>query len=303
MQGKFWCLTLNNYTDDDINTWTQAVEQNVRLSYVCFQEEIAPTTGTRHLQGYASFSSNQRLSGVKKVFGGAIHAIRANGSPSANRAYCQKEESAIVGSFKEFGEKPDDPIPGKRSDLSSFIAAVENGLSSKREARNLFPDVVAKYPRYCYDVIADSSSIQVDDKPLYEWQAELTEMLKLPADDRTVTFVVDEKGNQGKTWFAKKFVSENDDSQYLEPAKKVDMAYALDPNIRVLFLNVSRTSDSKNQEYLYSFIESVKDGMVMSSKYESCMKYLGKVHVVVMMNQEPNYTLLSEDRYYVINLK
>jgi len=303
MQGKHWCLTLNNYDDDDLRMWAEAVEKTPRLSYLCFQEEKAPSTGTPHLQGYASFLSNQRLTGIKKVFGHAVHGVRANGSPSANRAYCKKKETAIAETFKEFGIRPDDPLPGKRTDLEIFKEAVENGLSSKKIARQLYPEVVAKYPRYCYDIIADASSIHVEEKPLYEWQEELNNILKLPPDDRTVIFIVDVKGGQGKTWFAKKFVNDNDDSQYLEPAKKVDMAYALNPNIRVLFLNVTRTTDSKNQEYLYSFIESVKDGMVMSSKYESGMKYLGKVHVVVMMNTFPNMALLSDDRYKIIELK
>lgn len=80
------------------------------------------------------------------------------------------------------------------------------------------------------------------------------------------------------------------------------MAYALQDNLRVLFLNITRTSSGDKGDYIYSFIESVKDGMVFSPKYESRMKYLGKVHVVVMMNEEPNKKLLSNDRYYVIDL-
>lgn len=125
----------------------------------------------------------------------------------------------------------------------------------------------------------------------------------LPADDRKVVFVVDKNGNQGKTWFAKQYVKEHEDSQYMEPGKKADMAYALRENIRVLFLNVSRSVESDKSDYLYSFIESVKDGMVFSPKYESRTKFLGKVHVVVMTNQEPNMILLTQDRYVIIELK
>lgn len=41
---------------------------------------------------------------------------------------------------------------------------------------------------------------------------------------------------------------------------------------------------------------------MLSSKYTSYHKRLGPVHVVVMMNENPDYTKLSRDRYTVIKL-
>jgi len=299
-QTKYWSITLNSYSPDDLLTWTKAID-NVKVAYLCFQEEVAPTTGTPHLQGYCAFHKLIRLAGVKKILGRSIYAVRSNGSPSQNRDYCKKSESAIVDSFKEFGTLPTLKA-GQRTDFDDFKDAVSEGLRCKRQARELFPELVAKYPRYCYDVISDQKDISVEDHELYPWQDALKQDLLLPPDDRKVIFVIDKKGNQGKTWFAKWYCKTNDDSQYLEPAKKVDMAYALQDNLRVLFLNITRTTDSDSQNYLYAFIESVKDGMVFSPKYESRMKYLSKVHVVILMNTDPNMDLLSEDRYSLINL-
>lgn len=300
-QGKYWSITLNNYSEDGLRTWMEAIN-NVKVAYLCFQKEVAPTTGTPHLQGFVAFTSNYRLSAVKTLLGQSIHALRSNGTPSQNRDYCKKSQTAIVDSFQEFGTLPKDPSRGKRTDFDNFKTAVSEGLRCKRQARELFPELVAKYPRYCFDVIADQKDVSVEDHELYPWQISLNSDLQNPADDRKVIFVVDKKGNQGKTWFAKWYCKSNDDSQYLEPAKKVDMAYALQDNLRVLFLNITRTTDSDTQNYLYAFIESVKDGMVFSPKYESRMKYFDKVHVVVLMNSDPNMELLSEDRYSLINL-
>ncbi len=53
----------------------------------------------------------------------------------------------------------------------------------------------------------------------------------------------------------------------------------------------------------YDFLESVKDGMVFSTKYESVVKTLGKVHVVVLMNEMPDMSKLSDDRYQIINVR
>lgn len=301
-QSRFWTLTLNNYTDDDVKTFEEVgnAEETV---YLCFQKEVAPTTGTPHLQAYIVFKKSKRLSGIKKLFGQTIHGVLSNGTPSRNREYCSKSETAVEGSFREYGTLPPDPARGKRSDFDLFKEAVAGGLRCKRKARDEFPDLVAKYPRWCYDYLSDQKDISVEDHPLYEWQSDLSEILSQAPDDRRVIFVVDKLGGQGKTWFAKWYTKTHEDAQFMEPAKKADMAYSLQDNLRVLFLNVTRTSESDKTEYLYSFIESVKDGMVFSPKYESRMKYYGKVHVVVMMNQEPAMHLLSQDRYQIIELK
>jgi len=302
MQGRFWTLTLNNYTEDEIEVWKTIVNDG-EASYICFQKEVAPSTGTPHLQGYAVFPKNKRLTAIKKVFRtDRIHAVLSNGTPSQNRTYCTKSVSAVPDSFYESGELPPDPKRGKRSDFEAFTEAVENGLRCKKQARKEFKDLTAKYPRWCYDILADQKDLSVEDFPLYPWQEDLQSALSAPGDDRTITFVVDKNGNQGKTWFAKWYTKKHEDAQFMEPSKKADMAYALQDNLRVLFINVTRTSDSGTLDYLYSFVESVKDGMVFSPKYESRMKYYDKVHVVVMMNSEPNMELLSADRYNIIEL-
>lgn len=296
MFTKYWTLTLNNYTAEEIELFDNAVSKGDCV-YTCYQREIGADTGTPHLQGYAVFKVRKRLPGVKKTFGRRIHAVLSNGSPSSNRTYCQKTETAVENSFKEFGEIPDDPTPGRRTDFETFKEAVKGGLRCKRQARTDFSELVAKYPRWCYDVLADQNEISLEEHPLREWQVELERMLAEEPNDRQVLFIVDEEGNKGKTWFAKRYVQNHSNAQYLEPSKKADMAYALQDDLRVLFLNITRTSDSKNHEYLYGFIESVKDGMVFSSKYDSRMKFYGNLHVVVMMNKPPDESLLSSDRY------
>lgn len=298
-QTRFWTLTLNNYNDEDIERWDSLVSSN-KADYLCYQEEVAPTSGTRHLQGYVIFPKVIRLTGVKKALGRAVHAVRSNGSPSANRTYCSKAGGT---NFKEFGLFPDDSRKGKRYDLEEFKRAVEDGLRCRKKARLEFPHIVAKYPRWCYDLMSDFAEIHVEDHAYYDWQADLYNRISEPPDDRKVIFVVDKVGNTGKTWFAKHYVKTHDDAQYMEPSKKSDMTYALSDGLRVLFVNVTRTTDNSQSDYLYSFLESVKDGMVFSPKYESKTKYLGKVHVVVMMNSDPNMDLLSSDRYEIVSLK
>ncbi len=124
--------------------------------------------------------------------------------------------------------------------------------------------------------------------------------LNLPANDRTITFLVDTVGNSGKTWFSHYYASLHANVQVLLPGKKADMAYALDSTIRVLFVDAPR---SKQGEFIqYDFLEDVKNGYVFSPKYESRVKHLSKVHVVVNMNEMPDPHKLSHDRYNIIHV-
>lgn len=302
-QSRFWTLTLFGFTQDDKDRFGKLVDEGV-ATYCCFQEESCPRTGKAHLQAYVVFQKRIRLAGVKKALcSRTVHAVRSDGTPSQNREYCSKPNSAVPDSFREYGSIPSDPARGKRNDFEEFKEAVKAGLRDKKRAREEFPALVAKYARWCYDYIDDQKDVSVEEHALRDWQADLDGLLSEAPDDRAVVFVVDKEGNRGKTWFAKHYVKLHDDAQFMEPAKKADMAYALQDNLRVLFLNITRSSSGEKADYLYSFIEAVKDGMVFSPKYESRMKYLGKVHVVVMMNQDPNFELLSTDRYRVINLE
>lgn len=298
--ARNWCFTLNNYTDDEISL-LRTISSQVR--YLCFQKEIGQE-GTPHLQGFISFKKQTSLRSVKALVSNRAHFEISKGSPKQNRDYCSKSDSGIEGSFEEFGELPGPS--GQRNDLDEFKKAVKNGdIRNKRDCRELYSDVYAKYPKFCSEYLGDHPRPPpVDDHELKEWQTYLWSELEKDPDDRSIVFVVDPQGNQGKTWFCKKWFSANlDNSQILEPAKKADMAYSLRDDLRVLFVNLTR-SFSKNEEqttYLYSFLESVKDGLVFSPKYESGMKYLEKCHVVVMMNEEPQ-RILSRDRYVILNI-
>lgn len=56
--SKHWRFTFNNYTEDDIK---QLIDDSSNSSNIyVFQEEIAPKTGTPHLQGHMSFSEKIR---------------------------------------------------------------------------------------------------------------------------------------------------------------------------------------------------------------------------------------------------
>lgn len=286
-RSKHWCFTLNNYTDEDLLRLSSL--RSTRDLYLIYGKEVGET-GTPHLQGFVSFPSRKRLNQVIQALGQCHCSIARFISQSIE--YCKKE-----GDYTEFGIPPKGK--GQRSDLEAFKEEVKNGMRSLEEIREKHSSVYAKYSKFCKEYVRDNEKpAPIEALPLRPWQQDLYEELKKPPDDRGVLFLVDVKGNTGKSWFFRYY---NDlhpkDSQIILPGKKMDMAYTLQTGKRVIMFDCPR---SKQGDFIqYDFLEEVKNGYVFSGKYEPEVKKFPSPHVVVAMNEAPNYEMLSEDRYII----
>jgi len=97
-RSRNWCFTLNNPP----HGWTPP--ENI---YCVVGKEVAPTTGTKHLQGYIRFKDAKTKSAVIKLLPGA-HVTLARGTVEQNYNYCVKELDWV-----EYGVKPSfDEHPG-----------------------------------------------------------------------------------------------------------------------------------------------------------------------------------------------
>jgi len=121
-QSMRWCFTVNNYGDADVATiraWD--------TRYVVFGYEIAPITGTPHLQGFAVFKKNFRLAGVRKL-GVNAHWEVARGSNEQASKYCKGEsEGKEVNEFVELGELPPARGESEKERWAGARAAAESG--------------------------------------------------------------------------------------------------------------------------------------------------------------------------------
>ena len=295
--GKYWVFTLNNYTDDDKPLdWP--------CEYVIYQKEKG-ASGTPHLQGYVEFKTNKRLSAVRKICSTA-HWETRKGTQQQAIDYCTKKDVTYVDGPWDAGDRKEDK-QGKRTDLELACAtAAQSGLASVIDQH---PTAYAKYHAGLEKVahaahlkrVKESQHDIYRQKELRPWQAALLQKLLGPADDRTVHWYWEADGNVGKTFMAKylKFVH---GATLLQPAKKADMAYALRGHHgKIICFNLVRSCD--NMEHMYGFIESIKDDIVLSTKYEPVDVPLGVQHVVVFANQEPDDTKWSADRYHVKRIR
>jgi len=290
-RAMHWCFTTNNYTPEQVTALRQ-LASDPSVKYLIFGREVGET-GTPHLQGFISFEKRTRFSNVQALVPDSHLEVTRKVQHAIE--YCKKEND-----FEEFGEPP--AGPGCRTDITAFKAAVQGSTCSLKRIREEHSEFYARYPRFCIEYLRDNQpEVKVATFPLRKWQQKLNHELLLPPDNRRIIFVVDYIGNSGKSWFSRYYCGIHENAQILVPTKKADMAFALRSDIRVLFLDAPR---SKQGEFIqYDFLEELKNGMVMSSKYESYMKTFEPVHVVVMMNERPDENKLSQDRYDIRELK
>lgn len=122
--GKYrgWCFTLNNYNlieEEHIQTTIKTLAR-----YVIYGREIAPTTGTPHLQGYVYFHNARQHKAVSRLLPRAV-VQPSKGSAEQNKTYCSKDEDVF-----ESGDIPMDRdvarVKGGAGNAARYAAAIQN---------------------------------------------------------------------------------------------------------------------------------------------------------------------------------
>lgn len=162
-RARNWVFTLNNYTTDDVHRLRDLID-DPRVKYLCWGYEIAPSTGTKHLQGFISFNQQLRHSPVIKLQLGHIEV--AKGSPAQCKTYCEKEESKDPDAdqkFEEFGDVPGGQ--GKRSDLDDMAQMVLGG----KRMRDIAQEAPALFVKHGNGF----ERLRATTAPKRDWQPEL----------------------------------------------------------------------------------------------------------------------------------
>lgn len=299
-RAKRWVFTLNNWTQEE-HDHLCSLAPNVE--YLVFGKELAPDTGTPHLQGYVEFPAAVRLTTCKNRLGSArFHVAVARASAQENRTYCTKE-----GDFEEFGECPT-AGQGRRTDLDRFFEwtddfATNNGRPpTTPEIARSHPTIAVRFPRVLEVVRlrCERSLFHVGPTPR-PWQSALYNELMTSPDDRKITFVVDPDGGAGKSWFVRWFLDQHPaDTQLFRPARVQDLAHAIRIRTKYFFFDVPRNG---MQFLQFQVLEQLKDRLIFSPKYNSTTKMLTNVpHVVVFCNEEPQGDEMTLDRYHDFDL-
>lgn len=132
-RSRGWVFTWNNYTPED----EQAI-QAIKCQYLCYGREVAPTTGTPHLQGYVYFEEAKVFGPVRALLPKAwIDRQRAE-DPACAYEYCQKSDA----NYFEKGTRPKSPKQKGQQEKDRWAGYMDS-VRQKR-LRDIPPEVLCK---------------------------------------------------------------------------------------------------------------------------------------------------------------
>ncbi len=302
-KAKRWVFTLNNPTAGESQALADLLDSE-HVDYAVVGRETGES-GTPHLQGYCVFENRKRFNQAKQLLGTRVHLEISRGTPKEASDYCKKE-----GDFDEYGELPAATNPGKKGgqwaelrDWIKEINAANGPRPSNADVLERFPSLWGTHRRGVIEFI-DTLHVKPSreiGQPRGGWQRELEQQLAGEPDERSVTFIVDGDGNSGKSWFSRYMMKKEPMKvQLLRIGKRDDLAHSIDARKSIFIFDIPR---GQLQYLQYNVLESIKDGYVFSPKYESTLKEINHdCHVVVMTNEKPDMTALTEDRYNVVTV-
>lgn len=295
-----WCFTWNNYTDDQVENLS-TIDKD-RCDYIIFGREEAPETGTPHLQGYIEFAKAMTMGQCKTALDpinkgkSTVNVRQALGTHDENTKYCSKADAnavEVIHTVKKAGKSEDPSV------WQSILALINTG-ADYNQVLQAFPASAMKFSSGIKTAIASVSSTTMtkqlldryDDMPLRPWQSALVKEVSFPPDDRKVIWYVDLEGNAGKTIISKYLLATRKGA-YFTNGRSTDIACAYNGEPIVVF-DFARTTEERIN---YQAIESIKNGIMFSPKYESRTKVFNSPWVIVMANFPPNIDSLSKDRW------
>lgn len=138
---------------------------------------------------------------------------------------------------------------------------------------------------------------------LYDWQKKIENIYLTEPNDRTIYWFWENKGNIGKSAFVKYMVVKHK-ALFCDGGKKADLinlVFNADMDeCRCIIWDLPRSTKGNIS---YSTLESVKNGMVCNTKYETGVKCFNSPHIFVFANYPPDdESQLSKDRWIIEEL-
>lgn len=167
-RSRHWCFTWNNYTADH-NARLRALSG---VLYMIYGYEVAPNTGTPHLQGYVYFENEQRFGA--KLKNGKYHHRGLKGT--IPEAYWKPMYSNPKACIKYCSKSPVPPIvygtppvgQGTHTELKQVCDAIVQGQLDMRGVAEQFPQQLVKYGRGLQTLMSYMQKYR-DEQPFVMW--------------------------------------------------------------------------------------------------------------------------------------
>lgn len=299
---QYWMFTLNNPPENFDPTLLPDVQ------YMVWQNEKGEEE-TEHIQGYIVFKIRKKFTTVKTMFLKKLNVSPnlqpRKGSHQQAKDYCSKEETRVSGP-NFFGN--DDSVPkfqGQRTDHNQIIQDIKNGKSDKFLMEN-YQSYLRYFNHYkmlqrIYKQEEENEKFKenvVKYENLYPWQKFVLKKLETQPREQ-ILWITDTVGLKGKTELAK-YLRFNLGAFYTTGGLFKDVNYEYDFQKIIVF---DFTRHFNKEMVNYGLMEQFKNGIIKSSKYESCEKTAFNIKVIVFSNSAPDYNQMSDGRIVEINLQ
>ena len=273
---RYYLFTFNNYHKYD---YQKAIFDKLRdiVEWAIINYEIAPTTGTKHLQGAVCLKDPIRLISFVGLFPVGIWARNAWHVPKVIN-YCRKEttrdpehDTLIMGNVPDPQKITEKGIPKPEKIKPEEVKTIEHLRNWQKTIETLFID-------------------------------------KEAGDREPIHWFYSSKGKIGKTALLRYLWKHHPNSTiYLRDASDNDIFNHLLNSYNsgmlnsktTLLINVPR---EKGNKINYNMLESIKDGLLFNSKYETQQALFNPPHIVIMANAPPLMETLSIDRLKVYEI-
>lgn len=325
--GRKFTFTLHNWTPTDWEYLRTLSDSNNEIEYLKVAQETGSEGESPHLQGCIVFRTpfKQRPSKASKILMGPnkdvtlpppnnkhhYHVDIMRGTLLQASGYCgnkAKESNCIT---HEYGELPV-PHQGKRVDFDN----AQKAIIEKAQAGSKLIEIAEDLPRFwaqneqwvrgLYNRYRKFRNNFFEENAMYKWQHDLVNYLNnTPVDPRKILFIVDEEGNAGKSEIVRnlEFLFPGKTVFSIPPQDLVSMASLTpDDGVDIVILDCPR---QRQYNIPYEYLENLKDGIVVQTKYQPIMKSFTPPHVVVLMNRLPKTgkSILSPDRYIIKEIR
>lgn len=265
--GDRWLFVLNNYTEEQLDQLDQVMKENENVICGCYGLELAPTTGTAHVQGYIEFVKRVRPTPMK-IFEFArkgIHWGDEKGAPC--KKHCTREMNMrYCSKTREEDDEPNEVFRAWRCRMKTPVMLLREDW-------------------------------------LYEWQRIMRDIFAKECvwNDRTIYWIYGPYCI-GKTQFVK-YLCAKYEGYILDGEKRHILAKAYKADAPLYIFPLAK-GDAKVS---YKAIEQVKDGCFAASFGTECndMTIRNAPHVVIFGNEPPDYEdrNFHPDKYRVFEIR
>ncbi len=303
VQSRSYCFTKYNNLSIPIVDFK---DKSQPIRYVVYQHELCPITNKEHLQGYVEFKKLMTFKQTKNIFNDqTIHLEKRRGTRDQARLYCMKIKTrkqgttpAEQGNWKSGGQ-------GARTDLHEITDKILSGNLNKEQLMEQYPRRYLQYYKPFQHYFSLYQKRQFDiylnkvykDIKLKTWQKKA--LIRLDKQrDRKILWIYDQEGNKGKTYLAK-YLNYKYGALYIQNGKCADIAHIYDNQSHIVFDFTRSQEDHIN----YGIIESFKNGMLFSPKYNSQTKRFKPCKIIIMANFMSNEDdKMTNDRWDIYDL-